>query len=80
MLHVWYVLRVSSPDHQDCSYKSINLTSNSSVSFIVCIAELWDTVYFTDNTICGNHWSLKNSLVVCKQLGYKDVWTYTNFG
>lgn len=78
MLHVWYV-RVSSPDHQHCRNQSINLTSDSSVAYIVCVAEFWDTVYFTD-TICGNHWSLKNSLVVCKQLGYEDVWTYTNFG
>lgn len=59
--------------------ESISLNSTSSVSYEVYDSEYWATVNFTD-AICGNDWSLKNSLVVCKQLGYQGVWTYANFG
>ena len=75
----WRILYVFSSGHNCSRGSNINLSSDSSVSYEVCVSEFWATIYFTD-TICGNEWSLKNSLVVCKQLGYQDVWTYANFG
>lgn len=63
---------------QDCKDESIRLGDSMSVSIELCHSEFWDTVYFLD-TVCGNDWNFKNSLVVCKELGYQDVGTYTNF-
>ena len=63
---------------QGCSNGAIRLSDNSSVSYELCVTEFWDTIYFSD-TICENNWSLKNSLVVCKQLGYHDAWTHARF-
>ena len=36
--------------------------------------EICDSSQWT--AICGSGWTLKNSLVVCRQLGYQDAWTY----
>jgi len=57
---------------QVCIDGSINLTGFS-VPYAgrveICVNNQWDVM-------CGANWSLKNSLVICRQLGYRDAWTY----
>ena len=57
---------------QVCTDGNVNLTG-SSVQYAgrveICDNNQW-------SIMCGSDWTLKNALVVCKQLGYQDTWTY----